>query len=110
MNIDSKLKIENLETDLFIEDLGKIQGGYTNMTSLAGHEDPNFFRHAVLRLRGYGRRNPPQSPRRHGPLAAGRGYDACTLRRRVKRAKGRCEWVRTNDLSYCAVRSATTMC
>ncbi len=42
MNIDSKLKIENLETDLFIEDLGKIQGGYTNMTSLAGHEDPNF--------------------------------------------------------------------
>jgi len=42
MKTDRKLKIENLETDLFIEELGKIQGGYTNMTSLAGHEDPDF--------------------------------------------------------------------
>ncbi len=42
MKTDRKLKIDNLETELFIEELGKIQGGYTNMTSLAGHEDPDF--------------------------------------------------------------------
>lgn len=42
MKTDRKLKIENLETDLFIEELGNVRGGYTNMTSLAGQEDPNF--------------------------------------------------------------------
>lgn len=40
MKTDDKLKIENLESDLFIEDLGKIQGGQSTMTTMAlGEED-----------------------------------------------------------------------
>jgi hypothetical protein len=42
MKTDRKLKIENLEVDLFIDELGKIHGGQTSMTSLAGREDPGF--------------------------------------------------------------------
>jgi hypothetical protein len=42
MKTDSKLKIENLETELFIEELGKVHGGLSAMTSLAGQEDPGF--------------------------------------------------------------------
>ena len=42
MKTESKLKIENLETELFIEELGKVHGGLSAMTSLAGQEDPGF--------------------------------------------------------------------
>ena len=42
MKTDGKLKIENLETDLFIDELGKIQGGQATVTSLAGQEDPGW--------------------------------------------------------------------
>lgn len=39
---DGKLKIENLDSELFITDLGRIRGGSAGMTSLAGQEDPGF--------------------------------------------------------------------
>lgn len=42
MKTDSTLKIENIEVELFIDELGKIHGGQTGMTSLAGQEDPGF--------------------------------------------------------------------
>jgi hypothetical protein len=39
---DRNVRIEDLGTDLFIDELGKVQGGQAAMTSLAGHEEPDW--------------------------------------------------------------------
>lgn len=42
MKHDKRLNIENLETELFIEELGQVYGGNTSSTSLAGSEEPGW--------------------------------------------------------------------
>lgn len=42
MKTDRKLKLENLDSELFIAELGKVHGGQASMTSLAGSEDPSW--------------------------------------------------------------------
>ena len=40
MKTEAKLRIENLASELFIEDLGKVRGGQSEMTTMAlGEED-----------------------------------------------------------------------
>jgi len=40
MKTDAKLKVENLESELFIADLGKVRGGESRMSTMAmGEED-----------------------------------------------------------------------
>ena len=42
MKHDKSLKIENLENELFIEELGQVKGGNPSATSLAGSETPDW--------------------------------------------------------------------